>query len=442
MPLFLLILLSIGIGLSIAPAWGSDLARQVQAFTLANGMRWLVVHRPEVPVFSGVVMVKAGGMDEKTGKTGLAHMFEHMAFKGSKDIDKTNEVWEALTRRGSPDLNAFTSKDLTGYHASMPAHQFSLWAYVFSEMVLHPVMREFLPERDVVMEERRLRYDNSPQGFLLEALLQEAFPEGPYHLPPIGEPGDLKTLTEEDAYAFHRTYYLPRNMTGILVGAVSAEQARPVLAKFFGRNPRGKSPPRPKAKSFAWSGEKRKTVSFPAEPYLLIGFYKPPAPARDDYVFDMLDHLLCEGRTGRFYRRLVEELKAASEISCSPSFPGSRQENLFLIFAAPHQGISLERLETQIGAELEKIKSGVQSEELAKVRSAVLYDTYWGLKGNDRLAQRLGYAETLLGDWRYIVNYPKVIESITAGEIQAAAKKYLVPNNRVVLYRLRGAKQP
>lgn len=439
MPLFVLCLALFGL---LKPALAYDLAQKVETFTLSNGMRWLLVYRPEIPVFSGVVLVRAGGMDEKPGKTGLAHMFEHMAFKGSKDIDQTNEVWETLTRKGAADLNAFTSKDLTGYHASMPANQFSLWAYVFSEMILAPVMRQFYPERDVVMEERRLRYDNSAHGFLLEALAEEAFPEGPYHFSAIGRFADLQTLTEEDAYAFHKTYYVPQNMTGVLVGAVSAAQAKPVLEKYFGRHGRGKNPPRPQTQSFAFQGEKRKTIFFPAEPVLVMAFHKPPAPARDDYVFDMLDALLCEGRTGRFYRRLVEELRSASQVYCSASFPGSRQENLLVIFAAPNRGTDLEKLEKELWAELEKIKTDLQAEELHKVRNAVLHDYFWGMKGNAGLAERLAYGETLLNDWRYLVNYPKVIESIGAKEIQSAAKKYFVLNNRVVLYRLRGDQKP
>ncbi|MBI4125497.1 MAG: insulinase family protein, partial [Deltaproteobacteria bacterium] len=344
-------------------------------------------------------------------------------------------------RKGSPDLNASTSKDLTTYHASLPANQFSLWAYVFSEMILHPVMREFYPERDVVMEERRLRYDNSPQGFLLEALVEEAFPEGPYHFSAIGRREDIQNLTEEDAYAFHRTYYLPQNMVGVLVGAVPVEQAKPVLERFFGGQKRGIHLPRPQNKSFAFHGERRKTVLFPAEPILVVAVHKPPAPARDDYLFDMLDNLLCEGRTGRFYRRLVEELKAASEVYCATSFPGSRAENLFLVFAAPSKGVALEGLEEKVWAELERIKKDLQQEELNKVRRAVLYNYFWSMKSNAELAEQLAYGEALMNDWRYIVNYPKVIESVTAGEIQSAAKKYFVPNNRVVLYRLRGEKK-
>jgi predicted Zn-dependent peptidase len=228
---------------------------------------------------------------------------------------------------------------------------------------------------------------------------------------------------------------------GVLVGAISTPQARPVLERFFGRKKGEGKPPKPAFKSFAFQGERRKSVSFQAEPYLAIAFYKPPAPAREDYVFDMLDGLLCEGRTGRLYRQLVQQLKWAANVSCTASFPGSRQENLFIVFVTPNKGHSLKKLEEKVTEELNKLKKEVRETELEKVRAAVLYDYFWGMKSNADLAERLAYREALLKNWRYLVNYPKRIESITQKETQSLAQKYLVPENRVVLYRVKGKPQ-
>ena len=146
------------------PIRAFDLASRVQEITLANGMKWIVVRRPGVPVFSGKIVVRAGGLNETPGKTGLAHMFEHMAFKGSPDITK-DEIWSSLVRNGAKedDLNAYTSKYITVYQASLPAVKFELWAYITSEMIFRPIFFEFYKERDVVMEERRMRVDNSPE---------------------------------------------------------------------------------------------------------------------------------------------------------------------------------------------------------------------------------------------------------------------------------------
>ncbi|MDO8493892.1 MAG: pitrilysin family protein [Deltaproteobacteria bacterium] len=422
------------------PARAYDLASQVKEFHLSNGMKWLVVYRPQIPVFSGVVLARVGGVDEEVGKTGLAHMFEHMAFKGSKKIGATkeNEIWETLTRHGGADLNAFTSKDVTGYHVSLPARHFPLWAYIFSEMVHEPVMREFKQELDVVKEERRLRYDNSAMGYTIENFNELAYPDGPYHWSPIGKQEDLAGLTEEDAYAFHKKYYVPDRLFGVIVGSVPVEKAQAELEKYFGKIPVRPSPPEPKAPTFLFSGEKRKTIHYPAEPYLMIGFHKPNAPNRDDYLFDVLYGVLCEGRTGRFYKELVLKQKVASAVSCSTTFPGSRLNNLFVIFAGPNKGVALEDLEKKIYAELETAKGGIAREEFDKVATGILHDFLWGMENNMNLAEQLVTAEALLGGWRYITNYQDVLLTISEAEVKNAAKKYFVPENRVVIYRERG----
>lgn len=469
----------------------SDLLTQVHPITLSNGMKWLVVYRPGLPIFSGIVVVRAGGADETPGKTGLAHMFEHMAFKGSKvigtkdykkekpildSIDQLakelfkehkkenpdpqkvetlrrkiqelqkeadqysvkNAIWDLLARKGAVDLNAFTTKDVTAYHTSMPKEEFPLWARITSEMVFDPVLREFYQERDVVMEERRLRYDNSPQGFLFEELMKTAYPTGPYHLPPIGEPEDLLTLTADDAYRFHARYYVPQNIVGVLVGAISPSEANRTLEKFYGRKKGRWSPVEAEVSSFGFQGEEKKTIRFLAEPYLAIAFHKPNAPQREDYLFDVIDGLLCDGRSSRLYQEFVIEKRWASHISCAASFPGSRYENLFIILASPNRGTDLEKLEEGIFEALDRLKKEVRPEELEKVRANVLFRYYWGLEDNLNLAEQLAVTQAVIQDWRYVVKYPKVIETVTKEEVSQVAEKYFVPENRVVIYRVRG----
>ncbi|MBI5298745.1 MAG: insulinase family protein [Deltaproteobacteria bacterium] len=470
---------------------GLNLASQVTSFKLSNGMTWLLVYRPKIPVFSGMVMVRAGGADEVNGKTGLAHIFEHMAFKGSKEIGTKNfakeapilkeiakvgramseemqkekpdpkiiqedrqkiqeltqeenkyvvknQVWETLSRNGAEDLNAFTSKDATGFHASMPVTKFPLWAHLFSQMVFEPVMREFYQERDVVMEERRLRYDNSPQGYLFEEMIKTAFPSGPYSWSPIGHVKDLVGLTMEDAENFHKHYYTPSNITGVLVGDITLSTAKTELEKTFGKY---SGPARQKEPVFpdsSFQGEKRKTIFFPAEPYLVMAYHKPKAPSQQDYIFDILDNLLCEGRTGRLYQKLVKEERIASSINCTSGFPGSRGDNLFVIMAEPIKGNSLETLEKSIEDEIEVMVDNLKQSELEKVREAVLYYFVWDLENNMQLAEQLSSAQAILKDWRYVANYTKVIQSITSDEIEKTIKKYFTKDNRVVVYRLRG----
>ncbi len=469
-----------------------NLVHEVHSFTLSNGMLWFVVYRPSVPVFSGLVMVKAGGLDEEEGKTGLAHMFEHMAFKGSKKIGTKNfakeipilntiakvgrdmseesqkekpdpakiaafkkkiqelteeeyqymiknEIWMTLSRKGAGDLNAFTTKDVTAYHASMPVSAFPTWAFVASEMVFHPVLREFYQERDVVMEERRLRYDNSPYGYLFENLVQTAFPDGPYHWSPIGSPKDLVGLTMEDAASFHQRYYVPQNIVGVLVGDISMERARTVLEKYFGAFPAAAVPKKSEGeKDYSFQGEKRKAIHFPSEPYLVIAFHKPKAPAQTDYVFDLIDGILCEGRTARLNYKLVKVKKMASSITCVNGFPGSRLDNLFLIYASPIHGHSVAELEKEILAELQALSERVDQKELERVKNKIVYDFYWGLESNMDLAEQLAGAQVTIGDWKYIATFSKKIESIGPKEVNDTAKKYFQPNNRVILQLVRG----
>ena len=413
-----------------------NLGLHVQEIKLNNGMKWLLVSRPDVPVFSAAVIVKAGGLNEVPGKTGLAHMFEHMAFKGSPDLDK-KEIWSSFLRNGAKeeDLNAYTTKDETVYQASLPESKFVLWAYVTSEMILRPTFNEFYKERDVVMEERRMRTDNNPLGFMLEKLVELAYPSGPYRAPVIGKPEDIQGLTVEDAKAFHEKYYHPNNMVGVLVGDLKSAEIRPVLEQYFGRFPQVPVDVTPKNPVIP-PGEKRETISFAAEPFLIISFHKPNAPHEDDTVFDLINELLCTGRTAQLFKKLVQEDKLLSGIWCEAGFPGTRLPNLFSLGATPMKGVSLEKIEAAILQELDKFKNNlVAQKDLDKVRRRLQSDLLWSLENNMALGQMLGLDEVTTGRWQYLVEYPEKIAKITPAQIQKVARHYFVPENRIVMKR-------
>jgi len=415
-----------------------QLEKEVVSFQLSNGMTWILLRRPEVPVFSGMIMVKAGGMDEPAGKSGLAHMFEHMAFKGSPDIGAQldNEVWTVLTRNGAEDLNAFTSKDLTAYHVSLPSTKLPLWLYISSEIVMRPVMRQFVEERNVVLEERRLRYDNSPIGFAMEKFIELAYPEGPYRISPIGLPEHVKTLTEEDAYAFHRKHYTPDQMVGVMIGDVDVAAAKREIQRFWGKYPKKISKFKVQNSKFKLgTEEKKKSVVFDAEPFLLMGFHKPAPPHRDDYAFDILQSLLCGGRTGWLEKILVKEKHQATQVWCSNGFPGNRLDNLFIIGAAPAKGVSLSKLEEGVAGVLQEISSHLTEKELKIIRKQIQASFYETLESNLELAENLAMTQLLTGDWHYVVRYSDVIASFTVAELQKAAENYLKRENSVVLYR-------
>lgn len=483
--------LSVAILLLLAGnAFGFDLAKNVHEIRLRNGMRWLLVERHQAPVFSGVVMVRVGGADEDPGKTGLAHVFEHMAFKGSseigtkdfkkekpilKKIEKVgdrltvleaqekpdaeeikklkeemarlsreeasyqikNEVWELMARNGAADLNAYTSKDVTAYHASMPVNKLPLWMSIISQMISDPVYREFYTERSVILEERRAGVENNPNGKLSETLLKTAFEDSPYSWLVIGQEKDVAGFTIADARAFHDRYYTAGNMVGVLVGDFNTARAKTLLEKYFGSIPAPKE--KAHARSYESKGGGEKKFKFNAEPAVAIAYHKPTLPNPDEFVFDVMEVLLCDGPTSRLEKRLVYDEKVARVIYCSDSYPGSRLDNLFLFWSEPNRSYSPEKLAAKIEQELDRLKNEpVSEEELMRVRRKVMASILYALEKNMGLAMALADFETIFNDWRLLVDYPKKIEKVTAQDVMRVAKKYFVDEGKTKIIREKG----
>jgi predicted Zn-dependent peptidase len=448
-------------------------------------MKWLIVERHQAPVFTGFVRVKVGGLDERPGITGLAHLFEHMAFKGTPVLGTTDfekekallarigevgDALAALVRKGQADteagkelkaelealtraqdeitdentlitlyqlhgaegLNATTDKDLTSYFVSLPKNRLRLWALVEASRLASPVLRDFYTERDVVMEERRMRTDSQPGGALYEELNQLAFTTSPYRWPTVGYMEDLAAMTLAEATAFHRRFYVPANTVGCLVGDFQFEEAVKVLEETFGAIPAGPPPSRPVFATPPRRAARRSVVSFDANPLWALAFHKPSLPHRDDYIFDVIN-VLVQGRTGRLHRRLVLRDRLAQSVGAFGA-PGSRLSNLFVTWVVPLGEGSLPQIEKAVWDELERLKREKISEaELQKVRNRVSADQARSLDSNSGLAGALSYFEALAGDWRYVADHPKVIASITADDVQRVARTYFVPENSVTV---------
>jgi len=467
------------------PPW----AVRVEEIVLSNGMKFLLYERGEAPIFSAYIRFRAGGIEEEPGKTGIAHFLEHMAFKGTEsigtrdfgkekpilnEIEKVGEelaaeygkgkkadperikalrerlrslhreeekylVKEELSKRflenGGNDQNATTSKDMTSYFISLPSDKLRFWAELESERIFRPVFREFYEEKDVVLEERRMRVDNDPDGRLYEAFLAAAFEKSPYHWPTIGKEEDILRLTVRDLESFWKKYYHPSNAIGVLVGKFDREKAKGILEETFGKisfpgeAPKKEDyPQEPPQKS-----ERRIVLGLKARPRIWIGYHKPTLPEPDDYLFDLLDQILGNGRSSRLYKSLVLEKKVASDVSTSTGLPGSRLPNLFLIEASPIGNRSSEELLRLIDEEIEKVKKeGITEEELQKAKNRLTIDLLWRLKTNDGLASQLSYFEIVAGSWRYLANYLEEISRFKPEEIREVAEKYLVPANRTV----------
>ncbi|MBI3182238.1 MAG: insulinase family protein [Myxococcales bacterium] len=469
---------------SPAPAEVS-LSSLVHEHTLENGMKWLIVERHQAPVFTGFVRVRAGGADEEPGYTGLAHLFEHMAFKGTPVLGTSDfEAEKVLLRRiaevgdrlaaleragkgegegakaararlqelsaehsrlidenalatlyqlnGAAGLNATTDKDLTSYFVSLPKNRLELWATVEAQRLASPVLRDFYTERDVVMEERRTSIDSSPLGALYEELLQISFTSSPYRWPTVGYQDDLAAMTLSRAHEFHERYYVPSNAVGCIAGDVRVAELVPLLERTFGAIPAGPAVPGPLFAEPPQRAARRSKVTFDASPRLALAFRKPPPPERDDYVFDVLQVLLGEGRTGRLHRRLVIKDRLAQGVGVFGG-PGARLPNLFIVLVTPLGDARIDEIERAVWEELERLKSEpVASRELEKVRNRVSADHARSLETNAGLASVLSYSQAVVGDWRYAVEHPKVIESITAEDVQRVARQYFTAQNGAV----------
>jgi predicted Zn-dependent peptidase len=461
-----------------------DLADRVTEVTLDNGMRVLFVKQGVAPTIAFNLMFDIGGADEPDGLGGIAHMVEHMAFKGTETIGSFDyaaeknvlaqiEVeWlalEYLRKNGTPEeiaaqeerfmaartaaqelaepaalddllginggvgVNATTAYDRTSYVVELPANRLELYARIYGDVMRNPVFRQFYEERDVVREERRSRTEDDPQGFLLEAFVAEAFEVHPYGRSLIGTNEEIASYSKSAALAFFERYYQPNRAVLALVGDVDVERDLPIIEKYFGDIPstpdlRPRIPTEPPQPA-----ERRVTVEYDAEPQIMIGYHKPTYPERDAYVLDLLSAVLSRGRTSRLYERMVLQDQIAISASTTSSYPGTRFPNLFVFFGTPQQPATVEDLEQTFYEELSRLQTElVTPEELEKVKNQVRANTVRGLASASGLASRLAFYELFYGGWEKLISDLDIYDSITAEEIQTAANTYFTPENRTV----------
>lgn len=459
---------------------------RVTEHRLANGWTFLVVERPTAPVFAFATVVDVGSAQEVPGITGIAHMFEHIAFKGTptigtrdavaeaKALDELeaayqaydqarrevrpdeaevaarlaafrakqeeaaswvvpNEFGEVVEREGGVGLNAGTNVDATIYNYSLPSNKIELFAFLESERFLHPVFREFYKERDVVKEERRLRTDSQPIGRLLEQALATAFVAHPYGQPTVGYMSDLDSISITDAEAFFRTHYVPSNMVTALVGDLRPAELVPMLEKYFGRIPAGPRPPALRTVEPASIAEKAVTIVDPSQPTYAEMYHRPSVRHPDDAVYDAIDDVLSNGRTSRLYRLLVRDRKIAAFAGSFSGFPGAKYANLWIAFAIPAPGHTNEECQAAIRQELQRlIDEPVSDAELRRFRTRARASVLRGLGSNEGLAEQLAAVHTLFGDWREAFRSLDRIDAVTAADVQRVAKTMFVPANRTV----------
>jgi predicted Zn-dependent peptidase len=476
--------------LAALPAAAQDLAsfeKRVTVKTLPNGLTLLVLERPEAPVFSFFTHVNSGSDRDVPGITGMAHMFEHMAFKGTdrigttdfaaekaalekversyEDYDherrrpvgrdeakvkelekawkdaiaeadryvKANEFGEIIDREGGVGLNAFTSSDETGYFYSMPANRLELWAYLESERFLKPVMREFYKERDVVYEERRMRVESNPVGRLIEQFIAAAFTAHPYGQSGVGWPSDLQSFSATDARRFFEAYYVPSNMTVAVVGDVRAPEVVSLVERYFGRLPARPQPEPLRTVEPPQIAERQVVLKDAAQPLYVEGYHKPDARHPDDAVYDVISDLLSSGRTSRLYRSLVRDKKIAAGAGGFGGFPGEKYPNEFVVFAFTTPGHTPQEARDAIRAELERLKNeDVGADELRMVKTRAKANLIRRLDNNSGLAGQLATAQARYGDWRELFRQVDRIDKVAAADIRRVAAETFKEGNRTV----------
>lgn len=459
-------------------------AEQVTEFTLDNGMKFIVLERHQAPVVSFMMYANVGAVNEEDGKTGIAHYLEHLAFKGStrlgtRDYQAEKPVLEAMDQAfanllkaesagdtaqvtalqaqlaelrsqaatyveqnkygqiveqaGGVGLNATTAADATRYFYSLPSNKLELWMSLESERFIDPVFREFYEEKDVILEERRMRVDNSPIGQMIEKFLEVAYETHPYRRPVIGYEADLYKATRQDIQAFYNTYYGPNNLIATVVGDVDPANVKRLAEAYFGRYQQRSTPPEVVVNEPPQQSPREFTLALASEPWYLEGYHRPSLTHPDHVIYGMIDSLLIGGRTARLYKTMVEDSQVVLDIGSANGFPGDKYDNMLLLYGLTAPGHTVEEVATQLHQELERLKTEpVAREDLERIKTQSRASLLRSLDSNSGMAGLLAAYEAKTGSWRNVFAELEAIEAVTAADVQRVARTMFQPNNRTV----------
>jgi len=359
----------------------------------------------------------------------LDKKFDELVQK-QRAIQIKDHLSQIYTKNGAEGLNAGTSEDWTIYMVRLPANRIELWSWLESDRLMNPVFREFYSERDVVYEERRMRTESTPLGKYDEAFNALFWEASPYKWPVVGWPSDVSSITKAQADAYFGTYYAPNNLTGVLVGDFSAATVRPLLEKYFGRVPHGKTEvPEVVTSEPAQIGEKRFNAEAETSPTVRVWYHAVPFIHKDRTVVDLVTDVL-SGRTGRLYKGLVTGRQVANDASASVDL--KKYDGLIQVESTVKDGKDPAAVEQAIYEELEKLKTEpVPADELQKIKNQAKANAYRRLSSPFSIAIQLMIYDGF-GDWRYINTYAEEVDRVTAADIQRTAKEYFTKENRTV----------
>ena len=405
----------------------------VKEYKLDNGLKVLIIEEHKAPVATFQVWYRVGSKDEPIGKSGLSHLLEHMMFKGTTRYG--SKMFSRIVQKNGGMDNAYTTKDYTVYFQLFSSDRIilsiDLEADRMQNLTIDP--KETLSERSVVMEERRLRYEDDPQNSLFEEVVAASFKVHSYQRPVIGWMSDLKSIERDDLYNYYKAYYTPNNAVLIIVGDVNPDEMIKKITHFFGNIQPG--PQKIKAISFIepeQKGERRVFLKKEAElPYLLITYHTPHFPHEDSHALDVLGLILSGGKSSRLYKSLVYEKKVALNVYAD--YDGFHKDPYIFLFATTASpGKEIKEVEDALYEEIEKLKKEQPFErEVQKAKNQIESSFIMGQDSIYMQAMKYGMFE-MLGDWRLIDRYLDGIRKVTSEDIVRVAKKYLKEDNRTV----------
>ena len=416
---------------------------EVQQRELPNGLRVLLYEDHSVPVLNLQVIYHVGSKNERPGRSGFAHLFEHIMFKGSENVGP--EEHKVYVESIGGVYNAGTNFDTTTYWETIPSNYLErfLWLEADRMRALDVSETNFVSERDVVKEEKQLRYETPPFGRLLQNMLGNTYHTHPYRLPAIGKVEDLNAATLADVRDFHSTFYVPNNATLILSGDFDPAQAMQWVEKYFGPISKGKPIVRDIAQEPEQKAETRAVVydNNTPLPLVMITCHIPRAGDSDNYALEVASNILSQGESSRIYRDLVYEKQMA--VAAGGETLVLEDPGVFFFYTILQGGHTAEEGEKALLDEVQRLQSEpVSAEELAKAKNQIVSSLVFGRETVQQKADAIGYAAVVLGDVSLVNQQLPLYQKVTAEDVQRVARKYFRPENRNVIYMLPEAMRP
>lgn len=411
---------------------GNAGASEVREYTLENGLKVILIEEHKAPVVTFQVWYRVGAKDEPAGKSGLSHLLEHMMFKGTPKYGPS-VLSRTVQKNGGTD-NAYTTKDYTVYFAMLSSDRVSLAVELEADRMQNLTLdpKETASEKSVVMEERRLRYEDDPQNALFEEVMAAAYKVHPYQRPVIGWMSDLQNIEREALFKYYKTYYAPGNAVIVVAGDIDGEEMMKQIRAAFDAVPRGPEFESVMSREPDQQGERRVILKREAElPYVLMAYHTPSFPDEDSYALEVLNGILSGGKSARLYQSMVYDKKIA--LAADADYSGfSKNPYVFFLAATAAPGKDIKDVESALLLEIEKIQEIPPSErEVQKAKNQIESSFIMGQDSIFVQAMKYGTFE-MLGGWKLIDAYVEGIRNVTPEDVMKAAKKYFHEENRTV----------